>query len=97
VPVWQVVASFGALALAVPGVLLGVAGFVRASRATDSKERADAAQVGLGYLERALKAQQDTIVRQQGEIGELRGQLVACRQREEATQAQLAELREQLK
>jgi hypothetical protein len=94
--VWQVVSSIGALALAVPAVFIGVAGYVRASRAEAAKSRADAAQVGLGYLERALAAQQDTIVRQQGEIGELRGQLADCKQREDATQAQLAQLRDRL-
>jgi hypothetical protein len=90
---WQAVAAVGALVLAVPGAAIGVAGFVRSSRAEDAKSRADAAGVGLEYLERALSALQETNLRQQGEIGALRGELKNCREEREALAEQIAELR----
>lgn len=60
------------------------------------RTRADAAGVGLEYLERALAAQQETITRQEGEIGELRGQLKDCRTERHAMAAEIAELRGRL-
>lgn len=91
---WQAVAAVAALLTALAGGGIGIAGFVRSSRAEDAKSRADASQVGLGYLERALAAQQETITRQQGEIGVLRGQLETCREEREALAGQIAELRD---
>jgi septal ring factor EnvC (AmiA/AmiB activator) len=84
--VWQAVASLAGLCSALTAFGLGLAAFVRSGRAEDARERADqasssaaASQVGLDYLRGALEAQQRTIVHQEGEIGELRGQLRECR------------------
>lgn len=83
---WQAVTSIAALTTALVGAGLGVAGFLRSARSEDARQqaeqargRADAAGVGLTYLEKALAAQGATITRQEGEIGELRGQLKECR------------------
>lgn len=91
---WQAVAAVAALVTAIAGGGVGIAGFVRSSRAEDAKTRADAAGVGLEYLERALAALQETNLRQQGELGELRGQLKECRTEREAMAAEIADLRE---
>jgi hypothetical protein len=90
--VWQAAASIAALVTAVAGAGVGVAGFVRSARAEDAKGRADAAGVGLEYLERALATQQAEIIRQEGEIGELRGQLKECREERAGLAVRLAEL-----
>jgi hypothetical protein len=87
--VWQAVASFAALITALAAAGVGVAGFVRSARAEDAKRGADAADVGLRYLERSLAAQQETITRQEGEIGALRGQLAQCREESHVLAAQL--------
>ena len=93
---WQALASIASLigALAAGGV--GVAAFVRSARAGDAKERADATGVGLDYLEKALAAQQVTITRQSGEIGEVRGQLVDCRNERQTMADQLTTQADQI-
>ncbi len=80
----------GTLAAAITGLTgggLGVASLVRTAREAGAKERADAASIGLEYLEKALNqqqatisTQQATITKQQGEIGELRGHLKSCQE-----------------
>jgi chromosome segregation ATPase len=94
--VWQAVASVAALITAVAGGGVGIAGFVRSSRAADAKSRSDAAGVGLQYLEKALAAQQVEITRQEGEIGELRGHLESCREERQALAVEIAELRDRM-
>lgn len=100
---WQVAAALGALLLAIPGTVIGVIAFQRTARSDEAKRRAeeidrevnrrvDAQQIGLGYMERALKSLQDQNLRQQGEIGELRGQLKDCRDEREALRDRLDEL-----
>ena len=104
---WQIVSAVGSIALAVPAATIGVLAFRRSSHADDVEERVraieadassrvSAAEVGLKYLERSLAAQQVTITRQEGEIGELRGQLKDCRGEREALADQMAELRGRL-
>jgi predicted RNase H-like nuclease (RuvC/YqgF family) len=93
---WQAVASIAGLASALTAFGLGVAAFVRSGRAEDARERADAAGVGLKYLERSLAAQQDTITRQEGEIGELRGRLRECREERQAMAVKIRELEERM-
>jgi predicted RNase H-like nuclease (RuvC/YqgF family) len=101
--VWQAVASLAGLASALTAFGLGLAAFVRSGRAEDARERADAAsssaaasQVGLEYLRESLRAQQETITRQEGEIGELRGRLRECREERQAMAVQIAELQERM-
>jgi predicted RNase H-like nuclease (RuvC/YqgF family) len=91
--VWQAITAVAALITAVGGASLGAVGLVRSGRESGAKERAEAASVGLEYLERALATQQDTIVRQQGEIGELRGKLEHCESERHGLADQVAELR----
>jgi chromosome segregation ATPase len=101
---WQVVSAIGSLALAVPAATIGVLAFRRTAHAdeiedrvraieAEAEHRVAAAEVGLKYLERSLAAQQETITRQSGEIGELRGQLKDCRTEREDLAHQIAELR----
>lgn len=104
---WQAVTAVTALITALAGGTVGIAGFVRSSRTEEARERAetverevtrrvDAQQVGLDYMNQALHAQQETITRQQGEIGELRGQLAACREERQVQAEEIARLRERL-
>lgn len=93
---WQALSALGSLAIAVPAVVIGVLAFRRTSHAEDVGERAAAAEVGLKYLERSLAAQQDTITRQEGEIGELRGQLKECRDERQQLSTRIAELEERM-
>ena len=93
---WQAVASIAAMCTAIVGGGLGIAGWFRSARADDAKGRADAAGVGLEYLRESLRAQQDQIVRQEGEIGELRGQLRECRDERHQLAVRVAELEEKM-
>lgn len=104
---WQAVSALGSLVVALLGGAVGVVAFRRTSHAedvearvaaveADAKARTDAAEVGLKYLERSLAAQQATITRQEGEIGELRGQLASCREERQAMAAEIADLRRSL-
>ena len=101
---WQIISAVGSVALAVPAATIGVLAFRRSSHADDVEERVraieadassrvSAAEVGLKYLERSLAAQQETITRQSGEIGELRGLLRDCRHEREGLAGQIADLR----
>lgn len=101
---WQALVAIGTLVLTIPGVVIGTVAFQRSSRTEEAKEKADAVErevtrrvdaqkVGLEYMERAMAALQQTNLRQQGEIGELRGLLVDCRTEREAMQRQIDELR----
>jgi chromosome segregation ATPase len=104
---WQVVSALGSLVVAGLAAVVGAAAFRRTSHAEDvearvaaveaeARARTDAAEVGLKYLERSLAAQRDEITRQEGEIGELRGQLTHCREERQAMAAEIAELKRSL-
>jgi hypothetical protein len=86
---WQAGASIAAIITAVMGAGVGLAGYIRSAASS-------AAATGLEYMERALQAQQDQIMRQQGEIGELRGQLQDCRAEREVLSQQIAALQERM-
>ncbi|HMG43934.1 MAG TPA: hypothetical protein VK611_21555 [Acidimicrobiales bacterium] len=90
---WQAAASVAALLTAIAGGSVGIAGFVRSARAEDARRSADATGVGLNYLEKALAALQTTITRQEGDLGELRGQLRGCTEERQAMSAEIADLR----
>lgn len=94
---WQAVAAIGALLLSIPATVIGVIGFYRSARAEDAKGRADAAEVGLQYLREGLAAQQATITRQQGEIGELRGQLKVCHEERHVMAGEIEKLRDEVR
>lgn len=104
---WQAVAAVAALVTALAGGTVGIAGFVRSSRTEEARQRADdverevnrrvdAQQVGLDYMQKAMAALQETNLRQQGEIGELRGQLKTCHDEREVMKAEISALRERL-
>lgn len=90
---WETVIAIGGLAVAVPTSVVAALSFRRTARVADVKSITEAQQVGLDYLRESLKTQQETIVRQEGEIGELRGELKHCRTEREALAADLAELK----
>lgn len=104
---WQAVAAVAALVTALAGGTVGLVGLVKSSRSDEARQRGaeverevsrriDAQQVGLEYMERAMAALQQTNLRQQGEIGELRGQLTTCHDEREVMKAEIGELRERL-
>lgn len=90
---WPTVIGLGGLVIAVPTAVVSALSFRRTAHVADVATATAAQQVGLDYMRESLKTQQDTIVRQQGEIGELRGELRSCRSEREALAADLAELR----
>lgn len=100
---WQAVSALGTLVFAIPAVVIGVLAFRRSSHAEDverrvrdieveAASRVRAAEVGLEYMKTSLTALQDQNLRQQGEIGELRGQLTDCRDERRVQDARIAEL-----
>lgn len=91
---WQAVTSIAALVTGATGAALALAGWYRSAKAEDAKSSADASKVGLEYLERALSQQQDTITHQQGQIGELAGQLKECRDERLELARQIEELKQ---
>jgi len=93
---WQAVTSVAALLTAVGGVVFAALAWSRGARSEDARRRADAAGVGLDYLREALAAQQETLVRQEGEIGALRGQLRECRDERHAMADQITELQRRM-
>jgi len=92
----QAIVSIASLILAIPAAVVAYAAFRRSARAADVKSSADASAVGLEYLRQSLQTQQELIVRQEGEIGELRGQLKSCKEERETMASQIAELQERL-
>lgn len=90
---WQTLVAAAAVLVGVPTSAVAVAAFRRTAHVADVAATTAAQQVGLDYMEKALATQQETIVRQQGEIGELRGELRSCRTERETLAADLAELR----
>lgn len=90
---WPTLIAIGSLILAVPTAAVTAATFRRTAHVADVQTTTAAQQVGLDYMRESLKVQQETIVRQQGEIGELRGELRSCRTERETLAADLAELR----
>ncbi len=90
---WQTFVAVGSLLIAVPSAFVAAATFRRTAHVADVQTVTAAQQVGLDYMRESLKVQQETIVRQQGEIGELRGELRSCRTERETLAADLAELR----
>jgi hypothetical protein len=78
---WQAVASIASLVTALCGGGAGIVAFVRSAQ----KGRID-------YLHLTLQAQQDHLTRQEGEIGELRGQLKTCHDERQEMARQIAEL-----
>lgn len=104
---WQAVAAVAALVTALAGGGVGVAGFIRSGQTREEERqraeverevtrRIDATQVGLSFMEKALAAQQETITRQEGEIGKLQGQLVDCRTERQQLAEQIADLRRKI-
>lgn len=92
---WQQVGILISLLSAAGGLGLGIAGFVRSGRAEDAQLRTGSTEVGLQHLRLALDSQQQEITRQEGVIGQLRGQLEEClRQREHQEQQILNQARE---
>ena len=90
---WQTIIAFSGLAVATPTSVVAALSFRRTARVADVKSITEAQQVGLDYLRESLKTQQETIVRQEGEIGTLRGELKSCREERQAMAADIAELR----
>lgn len=90
---WQTVVALASPLVAVPTSVVAVLAFRRTARVADVASITEAQQVGLEYLRESLKLQQQTIVDQQGQIGELRGELRSCKHEREALAADLADLR----
>ncbi len=89
---WQVVAPIGSLLLTAVAAGVSFAAFRRSARAEDARTSAEAAKVGLDYLRESLRAQQETIVHQEGEIGVLRGELKSCKDERQALADRLTEI-----
>ncbi len=89
---WQIAAALGSLLVTVVAAGVSFAAFRRSARAEDARTSAEASKVGLDYLRESLKAQGETIVRQEGELGELRGELRSCRDERSALADRLTEI-----
>src|SRR5512138_3388749 len=98
---WTVAPAYLALVVTLPAAGIGVLAFRRTARSEDvearvreieieSASRVQAAEVGLEYMKTSLAALQDQNMRQQGEIGELRGQLTDCRAERQMLAAEIA-------
>jgi hypothetical protein len=90
--VWQAIPSILAAVIAVPGAFLAWAAFRRSARVEDAKSSADASAVGLQFMKEALDRQEATILRQEGLIGELRGELNTCERDRDRQNDRIAEL-----
>jgi septal ring factor EnvC (AmiA/AmiB activator) len=91
--VWQTFIAVGGLLVATPTAVVAAATFRRTARVADVQTATAAQQVGLDYLRESLATQQATIIRQEGEIGALRGELKGCREERQAMAAEIADLR----
>jgi len=89
--VWQIIGVVISLVTAVGGLGLGIAGFVRSGRAEDAQLRTGSTEVGLKHLQLALDRTEADIKRQEGLIGELRGQLDECMRQRDRQELQLTE------
>lgn len=87
--VWQTLVAAAAVIVAVPTAAVAVAAFRRTARVADVQSVTEAQQVGLEYLRESLKIQQQTIVEQQGQIGQLRGELKGCREERQTMAGQI--------
>jgi hypothetical protein len=87
--VWQTVLALAGPLVAVPTSIVAVLAFRRTARVADVGAATAAQQVGLDYLKESLKAQQETITRQEGQIGELRGELRHCHTERETQTVQI--------
>lgn len=99
----QLILSVSAVITALSALGLGVAGFFRSARVEDAKSSADASRVGLEWVkegmathERAMAEAVRTMTRQEGLIGELRGELNNCRSEREAIAARAEQVAAEL-
>jgi hypothetical protein len=83
---WQVALPLGSLVIALPASVTAYLAFRRSSSA-------EASRVGLEYLRESLRFQQETIVRQEHEIGVVRGELNGCREERQIIAREIADLR----
>lgn len=91
--VWQTIVAVGGLVVTIPTAAVAYAGFRRTAHVADVATATAAQQVGLDYLKESLAIQQATILRQEGEIGALRGELKGCREERQVMAAEIADLR----